>query len=475
MPTSALHANLGQHQALSPRLQQAVRLLQMSSADFVQALSETLQRNPFLEADSADETLVDLSDGASGEPAASAAAEASPAPSNGPDWGDGLPGSSRSGGRAGDDDDGSWMDTMAVETSLAAHLHAQIDLLNIPARDRALAKVVVESLDDDGYLREPLDALIDEGAIEPSPLPEEMRIALCRVQSLEPAGVGARSVQEALLLQLPGIVLPDQRELARRIVSDHLDRLAARDTPGLARSLQRPAQEIEQACARIRQFDPRPGWRFSATRVQYVTPDVIVRKQRGAWTASLNMAIVPKLRMNRVIEELYRTRCRRGNNGELATHLLEARWTLRNVEQRFATIMDVAEAIIERQHAFLDYGPMAMKPLCLREIAEKIGVHESTVSRVTNNKYMATPSGTFELKYFFSRPMATASGGSCSPTALRGLVKTMIEAEQPEAPLSDADITRMLARQGLMVARRTITKYRQGMRFEAAERRYRAG
>jgi len=463
----ALQPVHSQHQRLSPRLQQAVRLLQMSSADFIQTLNDTLQRNPFLEADRPDEALVDLSAAAGGVDEDSSAP-----PWEDPRWGEMLPQGTRPGTRARDSDDSTRIDGIAIETSLRAHLHGQLDLLRLPARDRVLAKAVVESLDDDGYLRLPLEELVGGAELAPPPQLPEMRIALRRVQSLEPAGVGARSVQEALLLQLPAIRLPAERELARRIVTDHLDRLAARDTPALVRRLQRPAEEIEAACARIRRFDPRPGWRFGSARLQYVTPDVIVRKHRGTWAASLNMAIMPKLRMNRVLEDLYRARCRRGHDA-LAAHLLEARWTLRNIEQRFATIVDVAEAIVERQHAFLDHGPMAMKPLGLREIADRVGVHESTVSRVTSNKYMATPSGVFELKYFFSRSMATADGGCCSPTALRGLVRTMIEEERPQAPLSDAAIARLLARQGLMVARRTITKYRQAMHFEPAERRRR--
>ena len=197
-----------------------------------------------------------------------------------------------------------------------------------------------------------------------------------------------------------------------------------------------------------------------------------MRRQRGRWVTTLNPVVVPRVRLDRVVEELFRRQCR-GRHPELSAHLQDARWTLRNVEQRFATIMGVAEAIVERQRPFLEFGPMAMKPLALREIADRVGVHESTVSRVTNNKYMATPGGTFELKYFFSRPMATAAGGSCSPTALRQLVASMVESESPAAPLSDAEIARLLSRQGLVIARRTVTKYRQMLQLEPAERRRR--
>ena len=199
---------------------------------------------------------------------------------------------------------------------------------------------------------------------------------------------------------------------------------------------------------------------------------MIVRKVRGHWTATLNRAVVPRVKLNQAYASMFQEH-RNGQHGELAQHLQEARWTVKNVQQRFSTILMVAEAILKRQHHFLEFGPMAMKPLGLREIAAELGLHESTVSRVTNNKYMATPVGVFELKYFFSREMATASGGACSATAIRGVIKGMIDAENPTDPLSDAQIARLLGRQGLKVARRTVTKYRQLLKVASVERRRR--
>jgi RNA polymerase sigma-54 factor len=227
---------------------------------------------------------------------------------------------------------------------------------------------------------------------------------------------------------------------------------------------------VEAACASIRRLDPRPGWRLGSPTVQYVTPDVIVKKQRGQWTATLNPVVVPRVRLNSVYADLFRQH-RSADHGELGAHLQEARWTVRNVEQRFSTILSVSQAILRRQQHFLAYGAMAMKPLSLQEIADELGLHESTVSRVTNNKFMATPSGVFELKYFFSRGLSTSSGGECSPTAVRSLIQEMISAEPPGEPLSDVAIARELASQGLNVARRTVTKYRQLMRIEPVERR----
>jgi RNA polymerase sigma-54 factor len=438
---------------LSPRLQRAVRLLQMSSLDFSQVVRAALDNNPFLEADEA----------------ASAAAAPEPEPvaepqADGTGWG------AEPIGRSRRVDGEGVFDTLVAQTTLADHLRAQLNLLPLSQRDWGLAVAVAESLDDDGYLRTPLAEVALAVPLDPPLEPQELAIALRRVQSLEPAGVAARDVVECLRLQLPTIEDGRRRELASRILRECVQCLASRDLQAVARRLGVPVAEADAACAAIRRLDPRPGWRFGSPSVQYVTPDVIVRKVRGQWTAMLNEAVVPRVRLNRGYAELFR-RHRSAEHAELGAHLQEARWTVRNVEQRFSTILAVAQAILQRQHRFLAYGPMAMKPLALREIAQEVGVHESTVSRVTNNKFMATPVGVFELKYFFSRGLATANGGAASPTAIRGLIQEMIAAESREQPLSDVDIARQLAVQGLKVARRTVTKYRQLMKIEPAERR----
>jgi RNA polymerase sigma-54 factor len=364
------------------------------------------------------------------------------------------------------------LDFKAAQTSLSMHLHGQLNTLALSGRDLTLARVVVESLDDDGYLRTPLSELVDAAALEPEVSLDEMQIALKLVQSLDPVGVSARDVAECLALQLSQIECNRMRGLARKVVTNHLDRLAARDTLALARALGESPSEVEAVCDRIRRLDPRPGWRLASSHTSYIVPDVIVSKDRSSWTARLNAAIVPRVRVNEVYAQLFqRHRC--AENAEMGTHLQEARWTQRNVEQRFSTILDVAQAIVRRQRHFFEYGAMAMKPLGLREIADEVGVHESTVSRVTNNKYMATPTGVYELKHFFSRAMVSANGKPCSGTAIRGLIQDIIEAESPEQPLSDAEITRQLALQGLTVARRTVTKYRQMLRIESVGRRRR--
>lgn len=482
MPSLNLVSGHRQIQSLSPRLQHAVRLLQMSSLDFAALVRDALGSNPFLETEDweTDAPGGPIPGDAGLEPSAKDAHEEPP-----------IGDSERSFDEAENDrdlwhaDDGSGlartddgelsaMELMAVDPLLTAHLHTQLNVLALQPRDLVLARTLVESLDDDGYLRSPLEELLEVSGLDPVATLEEMQIALTRVQLLDPAGVGARSVSECLLLQLPAIDCPQMRGLAQAIVERHLPALASRDVMSMARELGTTAAHIEHACDRIRRLDPRPGWRIGPSQTAYAVPDVVARKHRGQWTAQLNPAIVPKVRFNQVYAQLFQ-RHRTAQHSEMNAQLHEARWTLRNVEQRFSTILDVAQAIVRRQRGFLDFGPMAMKPMGLREIADEVGVHESTVSRVTNNKYLATPSGVFELKYFFSRAMISANGSACSGTAIRGLVEDIISAEHPDAPLSDAEISRQLGQQGLIVARRTVTKYRQLLKIEAVGRRRRHG
>ena len=468
-----MRAEHRQTQTLSPRLQHAVRLLQMSSLDFAALVRDAMGSNPFLEPEDGD------GDGAAVAPSTAgdtppAADEAMATDSFDDGFGDRDLWQADAGSRLRHADDGelSALEMVAVETSLNTHLHTQLNLLPLVPRDLMLARVIVESLDDDGYLRTPLEELLDVAGLDPAASLQEMQIALKRVQSLEPAGVAARSVAECLRLQLGAIECPTQREQARTIVDELMRELAARDIQAIARRLGSTPAAAESVCDRIRHLDPRPGWRHGPSQVGYVVPDVVARKVRGQWLVQLNPAIVPRVRLNQVYAQLYQ-RHRSAHNAELGVQLNEARWTLHNVEQRFSTILDVARAIVRRQHNFLDYGSMAMKPMGLREIADELGMHESTVSRVTNNKFIATPNGVFELKHFFSRAMISANGSACSGTAIRGLIKDIIEAERPDAPLSDAEITRQLVQQGLMVARRTVTKYRQMLKIEAVERRRR--
>jgi RNA polymerase sigma-54 factor len=484
---SSLHflADTRHAQTLSPRFQHAVRLLQLSSMDFAATVRDVLGQNPFLEleeglsdgdgsgddgeADRSDDERVEADAPYDGNTLSAAMDGMSDERSDDRElWQVDAPSSQRPAG----DGDLSALDMMAVETPLNAHLNAQLDLQPLATRERWLARTIVESLDDDGYLRASLAELCELCELSPPIRLSEMQAALVRVQALDPAGVAACSVAECLRLQLPSIECPQLRALAERVLNQHLGLLAARDVPALARSLGEPVSRVQQVCDRIRRLDPRPGWRFSSTRIAYVVPDVVVKKVRGEWRVHLNPSVIPRVRLNQMYADLFK-RHRTPSHADMASQLQEARWTVKNVEQRFSTILDVAEAIVRRQRHFLEFGPMAMKPLGLKEIADELGIHESTVSRVTNNKFIATPSGVFELKHFFSRAMVTANGSTCSGTAIRGLLKDMIAAEAPQSPLSDAEITRQLAQQGLVVARRTVTKYRQLLRIDAVERRRR--
>ena len=471
MNSPSLQTGQRQQHTVTPRLQHAVRLLQLSSLDFAQEVHDAMGKNPFLEVedgpvDPTQPVEAPNPDSAPAEGVEAVAEFESEMPYDREPWSHGS-----SGTRAnGTESDIGALDLVAADEGLRPHLHRQINVLPLSTRDHALACTVIESLDDDGYLRTDLEELARLADLDPPVEVPEMQVALKLVQSLDPCGVGARSVCECLQLQLECIEDEKQRELARRIVTNHLDRLAQHDVNALAKSLGSAPTQIEAVCERIRHLDPRPGWRHGAPDTHYVTPDVIVRKVRGKWVATLNRAVIPRVRLNQAYASMFQEH-RESRHSELAAHLQEARWTVRNVQQRFSTILLVAEAILKRQQHFLEFGPMAMKPLGLREIAEELGLHESTVSRVTNNKYMATPAGVFELKYFFSREMSTANGGACSATAIRGVIKTMIEGEDPTQPLSDAQIARLLVRQGLKVARRTVTKYRQLLRLPPVERR----
>jgi RNA polymerase sigma-54 factor len=487
MTQTRLRQEHRQQQTLTPRLQQAVRLLQLSSLDFAQEVNQAIESNPFLEPDEVDNDATAAAASAAARETATTTAEPPQvtivdtppdSPHTDSEWESsswaqyGSPGSRRTNGS---DSDVDFADLAAADQSLRDYLRSQVQLLPASERDRVLMTTLVEALDEDGYLRVSMDEVSALSGLEPPPDPDELLVALRLVQSLEPTGIAARDLRECLLLQLRELQNGDRTPvhcLATRVVDECLDRVAMRDTTGIARALGATVTDVERAVDFIRHLEPRPGWRYGASDTRFITPDIIVRKVRDEWTVMLNPDVVPRVRLNRMYADLFRSH-RDSRHSDLAAQLQEARWTVRNVEQRFSTILRVGQAIAQRQRNFLEYGELAMKPLGLREIAEELGLHESTVSRVTNNKYMATPLGVFELKFFFSRALATANGGACSTTAIRGAIKEMIDAEDARNPLSDAHIARILSRQGLQVARRTVTKYRQMMKVLPYEARRR--
>ncbi len=487
-----LSLRLSQHLALTPQLQQSIRLLQLSTIELNQELEQALADNPLLERDDdplasamrlkADGSIAGTEgpapsqNGESGEAAASSdAGEATPETGGDStfDW-------SGRGEARNDDDDGAreWAGTT---TSLKDHLLAQLCCTQASARDRALVELLIDALDEDGYLYQPLDDLL---AICPSEAEielDELRTALTLLQSFDPPGVGARTVSECLNLQLCALArgtpaLKAAVPLARAIVSEHLPLLAARDFLKLRRALGCTDDELRAAHQLIRTLQPHPGVAFGDARADYVVPDVFVRKVKNRWTAVLNPDVMPRLRVNQAYADiLKRDRSARGTEGsdraQWTTRVQEARWLIRNIQQRFDTILRVSQAIVDRQHNFFTHGEIAMRPLVLREIADTVGLHESTISRVTANKYMATPFGVFELKYFFGSHVATEAGGSASSTAIRALIKQLIGAEDTLNPLSDSKLAELLGEQGIVVARRTVAKYREAMKIPAVAQR----
>src|SRR3954469_13946072 len=455
MSNAVMGLRLKQQLTLTPRLQQSVKLLQLSALECVQELHQAIAQNPFLEepADSAD----NRSQGEDGS------TEGSSEDTSRSDLD--FTGNTSSGSSGGDDTP-DWTEWTASPATLHDSLHEQLLLLGLSERDYALADLVVDALDEDGFLRQPLEELTSfSDALEPGELETALRI----VQTLEPAGIAARSLGECLSLQLQAMDRNEPgRALALDIVNTKLDMLAARDHSKLQSALHCSESELREAMELIRSLDPRPGSKVGTFEPRAIVPDVIVRKEKKKWMVSINSAIYPRIRVNQQYADCFR-HARDGETTLLAQHLQEARWLVRNLEQRFLTIQRVAEAVVARQKNFFEYGDLAMRPLTLREIADELGLHESTVSRATSHKYMATPRGVIAFKRFFSRQLATTSGGSCSATAIRALLREFIAAEDRHNPLSDVQLTELLADRGVKVARRTVTKYRRSMQLPAVD------
>jgi len=462
----SLQLRVSQSLTLTPQLQQSIRLLQLSTVELNQELERFLLENPLLESDEngAGEAAAPREEGAV---AASGDAPGPSEPASGSDSALSSLHDFFEGGYSAsrDDDDDTEPPGAIEEVTLRQHLFAQVGSLHIPQRDRALIEILIDSLNDDGYLTEPLEEIAQLLPAELEVDPDELSIALVRLQRLDPAGVGARSVAECLELQLRASGEASRaRDVAIRIARDHLPLLANRDYVKLKRLAQCDETTLRDAQALIQGLNPRPGAAYSASDVRHVTPDVIVRKTRNVWIASLNPDAMPRLRINQVYASILQG-SRDNGGGGLSQQLQEARWLIKNVLQRFETIQRVSQAIVDRQRHFFDHGEVAMRPLVLREIADLLGLHESTVSRVTTQKFMATPRGVFELKYFFGSHVATDTGGACSATAIRALIRQLVSAEDGKHPLSDSKIAEVLGQQGIVVARRTIAKYRESLQI----------
>jgi RNA polymerase sigma-54 factor len=475
----SLQLKLSQHLTLTPQLQQSIRLLQLSTVELNQELERYLAENPLLErADLAshDEAGVPQDVGTTSEPSEPAAAteRTQEGADERADRGDEMPvpGDEMGGGPRRDDDREDFTQFAAAEPTLHDHLTQQLSLMSLTERDKRVAALIIGSLDEDGYLKPSLEELRETAGGEIDELePEEITIALKHVQHMEPTGVGARDVSECLTLQLR--TLPEStpyRASAIELASKHLDALAARDFNKLKRVLGVDEDELREIRSLILTLDPKPGRQYGMGDIRYVVPDVVVRRSGNRWIAALNRDAMPRLRVNKMYADILQS-SRDNGAKHLAGQLQEARWLIKNVQQRFDTILRVTQAIVDRQKNFFEHGEVAMRPLVLREIAESVGLHESTISRVTTQKYMLTPRGIFELKYFFGSHVSTDTGGACSATAIRALIKQLVAAEDGRKPLSDHRISDILAQQGIQVARRTVAKYREALHIQPANLR----
>jgi len=465
-----LQLRLSQHLTLTPQLQQSIRLLQLSTVELNQEIERILAENPAIEREDAEgdpgTRAFNEGDGATGATGATSpadAAPAAPAESDAPASQEWEPDFSPV-SRGGDDEESDRPFGSADTPTLRDHLFEQLSLTNLEQRDRVLVGLLIDGLDEDGYLTLGLEEIADMIPPEAEASMDELCIALQHLQHMDPVGVGARGPRECLALQIRAHTEWGAREapvhkLALEIVERHLELLAARDYARLKSATGAGEDALRDAQKFIQSLNPRPGAAFARVEARYVIPDVVVRKTKNVWRASLNSEAMPRLRVNRLYAQLGAGS--RGAQAGLTSKLQEARWLIKNVQQRFETILRVAQAIVDRQRQFFEHGEVAMRPLVLREIADTLGLHESTISRVTTQKYMATPRGTFELKYFFGSHVATDTGGSASSTAIRALIKQLVAAEDPRAPLADSRISQILAQQGIVVARRTVAKYRE--------------
>lgn len=489
-----LQFRLNQQLTLTPQLQQAIRLLQLSQLELEAELRQIAESNPLLEFADDNPDNLEGDERESEQPLDTIPASSSSSSSSSsdtvddaeaPEWGDverdggsddpvdfSLSGASSR--NSNPDEDGFEPQSAAQET-LQEHLLWQLNLTHMSVRDRTIATVLIDALNADGYLTENMESLV-------AALPADIKASAAEVeqvrrmlQRFDPTGIASVDLRDCLRVQLEQFDSETpQRELALRIVDAELELLARNDIARLARKLRVSEDDTAAAAVLIRSLDPRPGAALDVTPVEYVAPDVYARKDAGRWRVSLNPDCQPRLGLNQHYCGLI-AQARGTDASWMRGQLQEARWLIKSLESRAETLLKVAEAIVRRQSAFLDYGPEAMHPLVLREVAEEVGMHESTISRVTTRKYIHTPRGTFELKHFFSSGVSTEDGGSASATAIQAMLRKLVDAEDPRKPLSDQAIAEELHRKGIQVARRTVAKYREALRIPSSSERQRAG
>lgn len=473
----SLQLKLGQQLTMTPQLQQAIRLLQLPALELQAHIRELLESNVMLEP--MEEGHEESLDAGTLEHAETAApAETAEAPTESAvevldeGWGEHSVGPAET-PWSGDDDDRQQEFADSAGQSLQEYLLWQLELAKLEQRQLAVARAIVDAISDDGYLTEPLEEIANTLRPEIHCEPAEVEAALAEVQALDPPGIGARSVGECIELQLrqldpatPGF------NAAIEIARHHLERIAMREIAVVKRELRASDEELACALALVRSCHPRPGATISAGSAEYVVPDVFVRRTEHGWAVEINSATLPRVRLNQSYASLIG---RNSSHATMRAQLQEARWLLKSLEIRHETLIKVARSIVERQTAFLEHGEEHMRPMILKDIAEAIGMHESTISRVTSGKYMHTPRGVFELRYFFSSHVEGADGSGTSSTAIRAKIKKLVKDEEAESPLSDGRIAELLSAEGIPVARRTVAKYREAMGIPPSNERRRAG
>ncbi|MCB1699333.1 MAG: RNA polymerase factor sigma-54 [Pseudomonadales bacterium] len=491
----SLQLKLGQQLTMTPQLQQAIKLLQLSTMDLQQEIQQALDSNPMLEMadddnDSEERAPRTGDDSSSDGPMDSLERSATDQDSGDdgwdsqmPDdlpvdtqWEDLLPSASAPSYSGEDLSDSGFDSRNAASDSLREQLMWQLNLTRLSDVDRVIAMAIIDATDENGRVIQDLEEIRESLALEMDLEIEldEMVAVLHRLQQFEPTGVCTRDLKECLLVQLQQ--LPPSTpwlEQARLVLSRHINQLGSGDFSQILRRTRLKESELKEVLALIQSLDPNPGQTVGENSTEYVVPDVFVSKKEGRWVVELNPDIAPKLRINSNYAGLIKRADSSADNTYLRDNLQEARWFLKSLHSRNETLMKVATRIVEHQRNFLEYGTEAMKPLVLHEIAELVEMHESTISRVTTQKYMHTPRGVFELKYFFSSHVSTTAGGECSSTAIRALIRKLVGAENPRKPLSDNKIAQLLEAEGVQVARRTIAKYRESLMIPPSNERKR--
>lgn len=505
---ASLQLKLGQSLTMTPQLQQAIRLLQLSTLDLQQEIQQALESNPLLEAPEEDEHAEASStddeqkqDNTSNESSSDTASDSSSSDwdesENGPDWQtenelpdtipDDLPvdtawddiyqSAPAPAARNDDENDHDFETRNSPSETLRDHLEWQLNLTPLSERDQAIAHALMDAVDERGYLTSTVEdiysGLVDGAGDDPLEL-DEVEAVLRRLQHFDPPGVFARDLQDCLLIQLNQLP-PETPWLpqARLVITHYINLLGNRDYAQLLRRSRLKEDQLRDVLALITSLNPQPGDIIDRTEPDYVIPDVIVRKHNDRWRVELNPDIAPRIRVNASYASLIKRADSSADNTYLRDQLQEAKWFIKSLQSRNETLLKVATRIVEYQQGFLEHGEEAMKPLILSDIAELVEMHESTISRVTTQKYMHTPRGIFELKYFFSSHVSTDEGGECSSTAIRAMIKKLIAAETPKKPLSDSKIAAMLGEDGIKVARRTVAKYREAMNIPPSNERKR--